>query len=440
VAGADPFAGKHVTVLGLGLLGRGVKDVRFLAEHGAQLTVTDLKTAEQLAPSLERLADLSGPSIRFVLGEHRLEDFRDADFVLKAAGVPRDSPYVAEARAHGVPVEMDEALFAKLVDADVRVAGVTGTRGKTTTTLLLHRILEHAGLRPHLGGNIRDVATLPLLDVVAPGDVVVLELSSWQLQGFADAGISPHVAVFTNFLPDHLNYYGGDMGAYFADKANVYRFQGAGDVLVAGPGAVEEIARRGPAPAGEVRVAGDLDPAWQLRVPGGHNRANAALAAEAARALGVDDETIRRAVESFEGVPDRLELVRELRGVRFYNDTTATTPDALVAALDAFAGGLVLIAGGADKELDYADAARAIAARATTVVALPGRATDKLLAALDGVPVRYAASMDEAVAEAATAARPGDVVLLSPGAASFGLFENEFDRGSRFAAAVAALD
>ena len=235
MAWADPFAGKHVTVMGLGLLGRGVNDVRFLAEHGARLTVTDLKTADDLAPSLERLADLDG--IRYVLGEHRLEDFRSADFVLKAAGVPRDSPYVAEARAHGIPVEMDEALFAK--HADVRLAGVTGTRGKTTTTLLLHRILEQAGLRPHLGGNIRDVATLPLLDVVAPGDVVVLEVSSWQLQGFGDAGFSPHVAVFTNFLPDHLNYYGGDMDAYFADKANVFRFQRPGDVLVVGPCAAE---------------------------------------------------------------------------------------------------------------------------------------------------------------------------------------------------------
>jgi UDP-N-acetylmuramoylalanine--D-glutamate ligase len=439
VAGADPFAGKHVTVMGLGLLGRGVNDVRYLAEHGARLTVTDLKTAEQLAPSLERLAGLDG--VEYVLGEHRLADFRRADFVLKAAGVPRDSPYVAEARAHGVPVEMDESLFAKL--ADVRLVGVTGTRGKTTTTLLLHRILAEAGRRPHLGGNIRDVATLPLLDVVAPGDAVVLELSSWQLQGFGDAGISPDVAVFTNFLPDHLNYYGGDMDAYFADKANVYRFQRPGDVLVAGAGAAAEIARRGPAPAAELRVPGDLDRAWRLRVPGEHNRANAALAAEAARALGVDDDTIRRALVSFEGVPDRLELVREHRGVRYYNDTTATTPDALVAALAAFGhgpGGTVLIAGGADKGLDYDGAARAIAAQAKAIVALPGAATDKLLAELDGVPVRYAASMDDAVAEAAAAAQAGDVVVLSPGAASFGLFENEFDRGSRFVAAVGALD
>jgi UDP-N-acetylmuramoylalanine--D-glutamate ligase len=443
VAGADPFAGKHVTVMGLGLLGRGVNDVRFLAEHGARLTVTDLKPAGELAPSLDRLADLDG--IRYVLGEHRLEDFRGADFVLKAAGVPRNSPYVAEAHAHGVPVEMDESLFAKVagVGADaVRLAGVTGTRGKTTTTLMLHRILEEAGLRPHLGGNIRDVATLPLLDVVAPGDIVVLELSSWQLQGFGEAGISPRVAVFTNFLPDHLNYYGGDMEAYFADKANVFRFQQPGDVLVAGPGAADEIAARGFRPRAELRVVGDLDPAWRLRVPGAHNRANAALAAEAARAFSVDDETIRRALESFEGVADRLQMVRELRGVRYVNDTTSTTPDALAAALEALApdaGGIVLIAGGADKGLAYDEAARAITERTKAVVALPGKATEKLLAELDGVPVRHAASMAEAVAEAVAVAREGDVVLLSPGAASFGLFENEFDRGSRFVAAVAAL-
>lgn len=432
------FSGQRVTVMGLGLLGRGVNDVRFLAGRGARLTVTDLKDADALAPSLERLADLEG--IRYVLGEHRLEDFRDADLVLKAAGVPRDSPFVAEARAHGVPVEMDESLFAQLSDATL--VGVTGTRGKTTTTLLLHAMLERAGVPVHLGGNILDTATLPLLDVARPGDPVVLELSSWQLQGFGDARISPHVAVFTNFLPDHLNYYGGDMDAYFADKANVFRFQRPADVLVASPGAAAEIARRhGPVVGLRVVDANALDPAWRMLVPGRHNRLNAALAAEAARAVGAPEEAIRAAVESFRGAPERLELVRELAGVRWYDDTTATTPDALVAALEAVgaeATGIVLIAGGADKGLDYAAAAGAIDARVRTLVALPGAATDKLLPLLQ-VEVVEAGSMEEAVHTAAAVARMGDAVLLSPGAASFGLFVNEFDRGARFVAAVNAL-
>jgi UDP-N-acetylmuramoylalanine--D-glutamate ligase len=439
---SDYFAGKRVTVMGLGLLGRGVNDVRFLAEHGARLTVTDLKSAEELAPSLARLAELEG--IAYVLGEHRLEDFREADFVLKAAGVPLDSPFVAEARRHDVPVEMDEALFARLSGATI--VGVTGTRGKTTTTLLLHRILEQSGLRTLLGGNIKDVATLPLLDVYRPGDTIVLELSSWQLQGFGNARLSPHVAVFTNFLPDHLNYYGGDLQRYFDDKSNIFRFQGPADVLVASPEAVAAIEHRYPGePAGELRVAdaATLDPAWQLRIPGRHNRANAVLAVVAARALGVDDAITREAVESFEGAPERLELVRELRGVRFYNDTTATTPEATLAAVEALAGDgrtIVLIAGGADKGLDYGAVAEAVGGAAKALVLLPGSASPRIVAALAGaVPVHPVETMAEAVHDAAARAKAGDAVLLSPAAASFGLFENEFDRGSRFVAAVAEL-
>ena len=434
----DTFAGKHVTVMGLGLLGRGVNDVRYLAENGARLTVTDLKTAEELAPSLAALA--AYPEISYVLGEHRLEDFRSADFVLKAAGVPLDSPFVAEARRHGVPVEMDEALFARLSGATI--VGVTGTRGKTTTALLLHAMLERAGANPRLGGNIRALATLPLLDEVRPGDLVVLELSSWQLQGFGDAQLSPHVAVFTNFMPDHMNYYGGDMDRYFADKAHIYRHQGEGDVLVAGPQVAALIEHDEHRATLHIASAAQIPDDWRLLVPGEHNRANVALATEAALALGASDDDVRGAAEAFTGAPERLELVREVGGVAYVDDTTSTIPEATLAAIDALAGReIVLIGGGVDKGLDYSALAGAIAERTKAAVLLEGTATDKLVGHLGGraAHVSTASGMREAFDLAAGLAAAGDVVLLSPGAASFGLFRNEFDRGEQFVELVHAL-
>src|SRR3989338_10565422 len=234
------FKGKKVTQMGLGLLGRGVGDADFLARYGAEVLVTDLNSEKELALSLKKLRKYS--QIKFVLGGHKLEDFRNKDFILKAAGVPLNSHYIAEARKNKIPIEMDASLFFKLMPKGVTFIGITGTRGKTTTAYLIYEILklvlQQSSVRPKsrafLAGNIKDTATLPLLEKVRAGDFVVAELDSWQLQGFGDSRISPHIAVFTTFLPDHLNYYGGDMGKYFADKANIFKYQKKGDILILG--------------------------------------------------------------------------------------------------------------------------------------------------------------------------------------------------------------
>ncbi len=240
------FFGKRITVMGLGLLGRGVGDARYLAQCGAELIVTDLKTREQLAESVAELEKFL--NITFVLGEHRLEDFRGRDLILKAAGVPLDSPYVAEAKKHHIPVRMSADLFMEI--AGIPTIGITGTRGKSTTTHMVAAILEAADRRVLLGGNVRGVSTLALLkDVLAlhaphsgasgkrhaKQDVLaVLELDSWQCQGLAEAQISPDVAVFTTFYPDHLNYYTGNLDAYLADKASIFLCQKPEDTLVLG--------------------------------------------------------------------------------------------------------------------------------------------------------------------------------------------------------------
>jgi len=179
----DYFQGKKITVMGLGLLGRGVGDVKWLAEQGADLIVTDLKTEKQLQSSLERLRDY--PDIQFVLGEHRLDDFRDRDMILKSAGVPLDSLYVDEARGNGIPIEMSAALLAK--NAGVETVGITGTRGKSTVTHLIAHTLREAGKHVVVGGNVRGVANLPLFDEIRDDSILVMELDSWQLQGFGES-------------------------------------------------------------------------------------------------------------------------------------------------------------------------------------------------------------------------------------------------------------
>ena len=240
------FENKKITVMGLGLLGRGIGDTAFLAKISREVIVTDKKTKEQLASSLLLLKEYIG--VTYVLNEHRMEDFENRDFILKAAGVPLESEYIADARSKKVPVYMSAALVCDIVMKelpDVVIIGVTGTRGKSTTTELIAHILRENGSRVHLGGNIRGVANLPLLNEIEDGDFLVLELDSWQLQGFGDMKISPHIAVFTSFMDDHMNYYKNDKELYFNDKANIYRNQHDGDILIASAQAASEIIMRG---------------------------------------------------------------------------------------------------------------------------------------------------------------------------------------------------
>lgn len=439
------FKGKKITMLGLGLLGRGLNVAKLLSKLGAELVVTDLKSAEALAPSTKQLAKYS--NISFVLGCHNLEDFQQCDMVIKAAGVPLDSLYIEEARKNNIPVEMDASLFAKFTKGTI--VGVTGTRGKTTTTYLIRHILETAKKEVFLGGNVRGMATLPLLNKVKAGDIVVLELDSWQLQGFGDAKISPHIAVFTNFLPDHLNYYKGRMDWYFGDKANIFKYQKPSDTLVVGEKAAKEIKARF---ADEIKSkivlakSKKVPESWKIKLLGEHNRANIACAVEACRALGVSEKDIKRGVESFAGVPGRLEFVRTVGGIKYVNDTTATTPDgnraAILALQDKKRKNIVLIAGGADKNLDYSGMAKLVHKTVKGLVLIEGAATEKLLAKIPkktSYPVFIVSSMKDALVSAREVARSGDTILLSPGAASFGVFKNEFDRGDQFLALVKKL-
>ncbi|MGC8874577.1 MAG: UDP-N-acetylmuramoyl-L-alanine--D-glutamate ligase [Chloroflexia bacterium] len=468
--------GKKVLVMGLGLHGGGLGVTRFLLREGAEVTVTDLRTAEELAPSIQAL---EGEPVRFVLGEHRVEDFVHADLVIRNPAVPYDSPFLQLAREHGIPVEMEMTLFFALCPG--RILGVTGTKGKSTTTALLGEILRRRFPDTVVAGNIR-VSALEALWAIRPETPVVLELSSWQLEGLGERGFSPHLAVVTNLYPDHLNRY-PSWEDYVEAKRQIYRHQRPQDILVLNaedpevrsfardaPGRVAwfgvELQAEGDAlrtadgtrvPLGagaasivEERVVwigseGDAQPVCELakiRLVGRHNRANVLAATAAAALFGVDLATIGDGIASFAGLADRLEWVAEVGGVTFRNDTTSTTPASTIAALQALEGGIVLIAGGADKGLDYEAMARMAAERTRGVALLEGTAADKLERALRTAGARLLGRFGDlraAVRAAASVAQPGDTVLLSPGCASFGLFRHEFERGERFREAVHEL-
>ncbi len=419
-------------MMGLGLLGRGVGDARFLAACGAEITVTDLKTHEELIESVAQLE--SFPNITFVLGEHRLEDFNNRDLIVKAAGVPLDSMYIAEAEKNNIPVRMSADLFAEI--ANIPTIGVTGTRGKSTVTHMVHTILKKAGKQVLLGGNVRGVSTLALLEEVTPDHIAVLELDSWQLQGFGEARISPHVAIFTTLYPDHQNYYKKHHEQYLADKANIFLYQKPSDTLVLGkqcaPTIIEKYAEH-IEPKTLVVDELKLPDTWVLNIPGIHNRYNAALALAAARVFDIPDETSRKALESFAGVSGRLEFIREANGVKIYNDTTATTPEATLAALRALDIGtknIVLIMGGADKDLDMNTLLYEIPNYTKRIILLAGTGTSRVLEFLPGASVfdDFSKAVDEAFASSVS----GDIILFSPAFASFGMFKNEYDRGDQF--------
>ncbi|WIG61173.1 MAG: UDP-N-acetylmuramoyl-L-alanine--D-glutamate ligase [Ktedonobacterales bacterium] len=457
----DPNAlrGRRVLVMGLGLLGGGVGAARYAVEQGAaEVVVTDLRGEDVLAPSI---AQLAGLPIRYVLGRHDVDDFTRADVIVRNPNVRRDSPYLAAAHAAGRRVEMEIAWFFRACRG--KIAGVTGTRGKSTTTILLHHILSAAGMRPLLGGNLGNIETLALLPEITPDRWVVLELGNWMLEGLHTIRRSPRLAIFTNLLPDHLNAY-DSMADYGEAKTSIFRYQGAEDIALFNADNEYTRSYADEAPGGAVwlyspeqRVAfrrdmpNETQPfayADAIRLRGAHNLGNVQAATLAAELIGVAPETIRDAVASFGGVPHRLEVVRELDGVTYVNDSASTAPVAGIAALRSFAEPLVLIAGGNSKNLDFGDFAREAAARAERVIVLKGNASDDFAAAVraearalgraDLVSGPYD-DFARALAEARVAAQPGAVVLLSPGFTSFGMFLHEFDRGDQFRRLVLAL-
>src|SRR5437763_6941347 len=448
--------GKRVLIMGLGLHGSGIASARYASQQGAVVRVTDLRSAEILSPSLE---SLSGLPIEYVLGEHRTEDFLWAEIVIHVPGVRRDSPYLRVARENGARIEQEIALFFEACPG--KIIGVTGTRGKTTTTTLIHQILRANGMNTVIGGNVSGVETLSLLPMISRETIVVLELSSWQLEGLAPHKISPCVSVMTNIYPDHLDTYKG-MEEYADAKANIFRYQHETDVAIfnydnlwtrrLGEEAKSETWYTSLESWGSfVRHSTQVFPFLFSETPlrGKHNLENILLATTTARLLGVPDEVIGSTVRNFRGVAQRLEEIAIVRGVRYINDTTSTTPVAGRVALEAFNTSIVLVAGGNTKFLPLEDWPETIVKKCRDVVMLEGTGTHELLPAIReaaqklGIadPVRGVFDdFTDAMATAVLLTHEGDVLLFSPGFTSVGRCVNEFDRGDNFVAYVRRLE
>lgn len=460
------FQGKKALVMGLGLYpkGSGISAVKFLLAKNAKVIVTDLRTKKELSPQITRLRKVkNSKNIKYVLGRHRAEDFEWADLVVKNPGVPKDSEYLKISKQRKIPVFNDLTLFLQEFKGDV--IGVTGTRGKSTVVSLAYEIFKKAGgKKVFLGGNIK-ISPLNYIGKIKDEDTLILEVSSWQANGFNDMKYSPQIAVVLNVMNDHLNMY-KNFKEYLIDKTYLYKFQNPDDCVVLNKDNAstrkmgEEVTsqRFWISKTYFIEENGayikdgyfwwrdwgketPVCPVKSVKLIGEHNLYNVLAAIAVAKLKGISNEKIRKAVESFTGIDSRLEFIGKFKGVEFYNDTCSTTPDAAMAALESFKQKVVLIAGGEDKDLDYGELAGHLNRKTKSLILFPGTATDKLTNSKDFNVKEYALAnnMQEAVETAFDQAKPGDVILLSPAATSFGLFKNEFDRGSQFNQVVRKL-
>ena len=485
-----PQPGMRVTVMGLGTHGGGLETVSYLLSRGADLVVTDLKDEGKLAPTLEQIDD---KRIRFVLGHHEERDFSSADMVVKNPAVPRRSPYLATARRVETDISLflrEIGVFREIDGRRPTLVAWTGSKGKSTTAAATAHIVSNAGLRCRLAGNIT-VSPLRYVDDDLAASVMVLELSSFQLGDLAFAAarspvpfppLSAFVAGITNIFPDHQDYY-GSMEDYVADKRLIYADQSNDAWTVVGNDSYgRDFATDTPAKAVPLFDVGEdahgpggaqpggaegtpyhafADPGAfyhgteqvfllppRLLVSGPHNRRNVTAAAVAAYLAGVPAAAIPKAAASFTGIPHRLEYLGRIRGADIYNDTAATIPQATLRSLQSFARPVHLVLGGTDKNLDLS-VMPSIAEAAASIHLLDGSATRRMLEALgedtkggaattkaSGVAPRKMggpfADLESAVRSAVAGAAAGDVVLFSPGAASFELFHHEFHRGEEF--------
>jgi UDP-N-acetylmuramoylalanine--D-glutamate ligase len=439
--------GKKVLVVGLGK--SGLAAALFLRHNGAQVTVSDVRSAEALANDIPGLLE---EGIMVEAGGHGLLTFRRQDLIVVSPGVPLDTPELVQVRSFGLPVIGELELAARFLKG--KTVAITGSNGKTTTTALLGEILKQAGLHALVGGNI-GVPVVALIDESTSATWTVLEVSSFQLE--STDKFQPNIAVILNITPDHLDRH-GSFENYALAKERIFAAQNENDCVVlnadnvrAAQAATRSSARvywfsvEHPVPRGAWLEQGQLvfrpdaeSPAEQViplkEIPlkGAHNVENVLAAVCAARLAGAPADAIRRAIQKFQAVEHRLEFVASVNGVEFYNDSKATNVDATAKAVAAFESGIHLILGGKDKGSDYTQLAQLLRARVRAVYTI-GSAAAKIESQLRGVvSIHSCETLDNAVSAAASAARSGEVVLLAPACSSFDQFENYEHRGRVF--------
>jgi len=426
-------AGRRITVMGLGRHGGGVAAARWLAQHGARVTVTDLADAQALGPSIEALTDVA--IAHWHLGGHAASDFSSADAVVVNPAVRPDHPLLEVARTGGAALTSEIELFLGCCPA--AVIGVTGSNGKSSTASMLAAMFQSAGRPVWLGGNI-GTSLLPSLDAIGPPDIVVLELSSFQLAHLSPQARFPSAAVVTNCTPNHLDWH-GTLPAYVAAKRRLLENLPAGGLAVFNPHDRE--LSSWPIPAGARRIAPwRLDRVGRLAVAGDHQRANAALAAAMAEAFGVPAGAIGEALAAFHTLPHRQEAAGTIAGRHFIDDSKSTTPEATLSALAACAGPTWVLVGGQDKGVALEPLCRQLAQRAAGIAcygALGAKLGETLAAVGARQPVAVVDHLIEALDWCWERSRPGDTILLSPAAASLDQFRDFCHRADVFRAWIA---
>lgn len=468
------FKNKKVLILGLGINQGGLGATKFFAKAGAKVKVTDLKSKEELQFSIDQLKNF--PEIEYVLGEHRFEDLDWADLIIRNPALKPDNPYIKYAREKGKQVEMDMGIFLQFVKPK-QIIGVTGTKGKSTTASMIYEILREIYTEQSrsaqddkkviFAGNIGK-SVLDTIPFVKPDSLIILELSSFQLSAFEEHKFSPKYAVITNIYPDHINYH-GSMESYIEAKKSIAKYQTKedslflkkGDEITNNPKFLQDL-------KGQIIYfsKSDLPEKFSPKLPGEHNLENfAAALAVTSKILGTKGVAFcaYEILENFTGVEFRLQLIYDKNGIKIYNDSAATNPEATIQALRALPNS-ILIVGGVNKNLPYNELTKAIEKYPKAVYFLEGSATDEILKYLSSViPAKVLRSrgtgiqnkkkwiphqvrddkkiniyndLEKILKDIKKIVKSEDTILFSPGAASFNLFQNEFDRGRKFNTAV----
>jgi len=453
--------GKKVMVMGLGLNDGGLGSVKYaLSKKVAELVITDSKDADILKPTIDQINALStNTPITYILGEQNIESYTKVDIIIKNPGVPNNSPYLEVARKAGVSITTDFELFFEHIDSLEKpptVIGITGTRGKSTTTALIYHILSnfYGKDKVLLGGNIRK-SILNLLSEIQKDSYIVLELSSFQLDSIR---YSPHIGVFTSFFADHLDRY-SSIEDYFESKTHIVAFQSVNNFAVLNIDN-ERIANLSTQIKSKLTTYSIEDKNATLHIDddnyivhknnkiihiqdiplfGEHNQYNVMAAIGVANIIGVDKYNLIQALKSFNGIEGRQQSLGEINGVEIINDTTSTMPVALMVAMDTFQDKpYVLICGGENKGLDYSDLDKHSCNNLKAIVLLPGSASLLIKKYISKVNIYDVLTLAEAVNLGFELAEAGERIVFSPGATSFGMFLNEFDRGDKFTALIQA--
>ncbi len=441
------FQDKRVVVMGLGRFGGGVDSALFAAKMGGDVLVTDLAAETELADSMEAL---KGASVRYRLGEHLDDDFTSADILIVNPAVPPENRYVRMAHKAGVLVTSQMELFFQYCPA--KIVGITGANGKSTTTSLTAHLLAAGDRKVRLGGNIGHQPLLAIVDQIAEDDLVVLEISNFQLEQLARIEAAPHIALITNLTPNHIDRH-GTFEEYCRVKEGIFKYQ-KGD---AGCPPVSIFNAEDSITCGWYQTylndgsrqcltfsADDVPEALAnvYQLPGRANRSNLAAALAIVSCFDIAPSAVADAVASYTGLANRCQLIADVNGVRWYDDSKATTPVSTMAALNGIDEPKILIAGGYDKQISFAELGHCIARRAKAAV-LIGQTASRIAEAIEASDsacmIRYADSMQQAVQAAHELATVGDVVLMSPACASYDMFKNYIGRSEAFIEAVKAL-